>query len=157
MAKKTFKARLIRPEGVGTWTYLTVPFNAAEEYGSQAQVRVKGTINGLSYRSTLLPQGDGTHYLVVNRTIRDQIGVTHGDTVQVMMERDIQPRTVSIPRDFKLALERNKKAKTEFDRIPYSHKKRYLEHIVEAKQEETRKWRIQEAIARLGENARAKR
>ncbi len=128
---------------------MTVPFNAAEEYGSQGQVQVKGTINGLPYRSTLLPQGDGAHYLVVNRTFRDQIGVTQGDAVEVTMERDTKPRAVSIPRDFKLALGRNKKAKAEFDKIPYSHKKRYLEHIAEAKQEETRKRRIQEAIARL--------
>lgn len=149
MAKKTFTARLVRPEEVGTWTYLTVPFNVAEEYGNQGQVQVKGTINGLPYRSTLLPHGDGAHYLVVNKSIRDQIGVTQGNTVQVTMEQDTEPRTVSLPKDFKIALGRNKKAKAEFDKIPYSHKKRYLEYVAEAKQDETGKRRIQEAIARL--------
>ncbi len=149
MAKKTFKAKLERPEGIGTWTYLTVPFNAAKEYDGQGQIQVKGTINRAPYRSTLLPHGDGKHFLVVKKDIRDKIGATAGDSVNVTMEQDSKPRSVLIPKDFKLALERNKKAKAEFGRIAYSHKKEYLKYIDEAKKDETRKRRIKEAIVRL--------
>ncbi len=154
MAKRTFRAKLERPEGIGTWTYLTVPSNAAKEYGGQGQIKVKGTINRLPYRSTLLPHGNGKHFLIVKREIRDQISATAGDPVDVTMERDSKPHTVLLPKDLKLALARNKKAKAEFDRIPYSHKKEYREYIDGAKKDETRKKRIQQSVARLASTSK---
>lgn len=154
MAKRLFRAKLERPEGIGTWTYLTVPFDATREYGSQGQIKVKGTINRLVFRSTLLPHGDGKHFLVVKREIRDQLGVSAGDSVQVTIEQDSKPRNVTLPRDFKLALARNKRAKAKFDRIPNSHKKEYLEYIDESKKDATRKKRILLSVASLAENGR---
>ena len=76
---------------------------------------------------------------MVKKAIRDPIEATAGDTVEVTMEQNAKPRTVSLPKDFKVALGRNQKAKNEFARIPYSHKKGYLEYIKEAKKDETRK------------------
>lgn len=156
MAKRTFKAKLERPEGIGTWTYLTVPFDAMREYGGKGQIKVYGTINRVAYRSTLLPHGDGKHFLVVKKEVRDKIGATAGDTVSVSMEQDSKPRTVSVPNDFKLALGRNKKAKAKFDRIPYSHKKEYVDYIDEAKKDETRKRRIKESVVRLASTAKSR-
>ena len=65
MTKQTFDATLVRPPGVGTWTYLNVPFNVADEFGTKGQLKVKGSVNGVPFRGSLLPQGDGRHYLVV--------------------------------------------------------------------------------------------
>ncbi|WP_214658996.1 DUF1905 domain-containing protein [Candidatus Formimonas warabiya] len=45
--KKEFEAKLERPDGVGTWTFLAIPFNIEETYGVKSQVRVKGTVNGI--------------------------------------------------------------------------------------------------------------
>ena len=41
MSPKSFTATLERPEGVGTWTYLTVPFDVPAEYGVKGQVKVR--------------------------------------------------------------------------------------------------------------------
>jgi hypothetical protein len=70
LADYSFEAELIRPEGVGTWTYLNIPREIASMFGSQRQVKVKGTIEGYPFRSTALPMGDGSHYLVVGKDIR---------------------------------------------------------------------------------------
>jgi len=53
----SFEAILIRPEGVGTWTYLNIPMEISVTFGSKGQVKVKGTINGYPFQSTALPHG----------------------------------------------------------------------------------------------------
>ena len=56
------------------------------------------------------------------------------------------------PKDLITALEKNKKAKENFDRIPPSHKKRYYMWVNIAKKKETRDRRIKESIALLSNN-----
>ena len=81
MTSYNFNAILRRPEGVGTWTYLDIPVDVSATFGVKGQVKVKGTINGQPFRSSALPHGDGTHYLVVGQPIRNALVVTQGDTV----------------------------------------------------------------------------
>src|SRR5438552_9070708 len=83
MPPKSFTATLQRPEGVGTWTYLTVPFDVLAEYGVKGQVKVQGTINGAFFRGSLMPHGDGRHFLVVKKSLRDQAGAAQGSLVKV--------------------------------------------------------------------------
>ena len=51
-----------------------------------------------------------------------------------------------VPKELTTALNKNKKAKTIFEKFPYSHKKEYIMWITEAKTEATRDKRIQTAI-----------
>lgn len=90
--KQQFQAKLLKPDATGSWTYFIVPFHVEEAFGSKAQVKVRGTVNGVPYRSSVMPTGDGTHSMVVNGTIREAAGVTAGDTVTVTMEPDTAPR-----------------------------------------------------------------
>ncbi len=70
MAKQVFRATLRREGGKGSWVTLTVPFRVEEVFGSKSRVPVKGTINSVPFRNSLMPNGDGTHYLVVNGSLR---------------------------------------------------------------------------------------
>jgi hypothetical protein len=73
------------------------PFNVKEVFGTRARIPVRGTINGFAYRSSIFPMGKGgCHMMLVNREIRDGTGVAVGDTVDVVMERDTAPRTVTV-------------------------------------------------------------
>lgn len=107
MAKRTFKATLVKPDARGTWTYFVVPFDVKETFGSRAQVKVRGTIHGIPYRGSVAPQGDGSHYMVANKTIRGQAGVEQGDEIEVTMEIDTEPRTVEVPALLRDALKAN--------------------------------------------------
>jgi hypothetical protein len=156
MAKQTFEAKLERPAGVGTWTYLNVAIDVIDEYGVNGHVKVKGTIDGVPFRSSLMPHGDGRHYLVVNKTLRDQIKATTGSVVRVVVERDSAPRTVTLPRDFQQALAREARSKAALKKMPYSHLKEYVDWIESAKRPETRARRIASAIERVTGGARLK-
>jgi Domain of unknown function (DUF1905)/Bacteriocin-protection, YdeI or OmpD-Associated len=149
MTRHTFEAKLIRPAGVGTWPYVDLPFDALEAFGKKGQVKVKGSVNGHAYRSTAMPHGNGRHYMVVNKTIRDAVGAAAGGTVHIVMEADTAKRTVAVPVDFKRAQAANAAAKKEFKGFPYSHQKEIVDWICDAKRAETRKRRIALAIVRL--------
>ncbi|WP_147423897.1 YdeI/OmpD-associated family protein [Cohnella endophytica] len=146
---KAFSAKLIRPEGTGTWTYLTVPFPAEETFGSKGQIRVKGTVNGATFRSSLMPHGDGRHYLVVNQALRAASGVTEGDSVDVTMELDTEERGLEVPEDFLAKLGESARAQAFFDDLAYSYRKEYVTWIDSAKKAETRANRIVKSIGLL--------
>lgn len=64
----------------------------------------------------------------------------------------VNPATkeVKLPDDFSAALKKNKKESVYFDSLSFTNKKEYIEWIVTAKREETRKERVAGTIERLG-------
>ena len=146
MAKREFRAKLARFEGIGTWTYVKIPFDVEKHFGKGGQVKVKGTVNGADFRSSLMPDGDGQHFLVVPKSIRDRAKVKVGDRVTVVVESDAGPRFIEAPPDLAKALGKNKTAKAVWDEFAYSHKKAYVDWIVAAKKAETRVRRIENAV-----------
>lgn len=151
MSKNSFDAVLIRPEGLGTWTYLNIPREISSIFGSKGQVKVKGTINSYSFRSTALPMGDGSHYLVVGKDIRDQIKKGVGDLVFVTLELDLEDRLVAIPDDLRQALDNQPEAWDGFEKLAYSQQKIYVDWILSAKREVTRSSRIVKAVLLLAQ------
>ncbi|OGO66011.1 MAG: hypothetical protein A2030_04640 [Chloroflexi bacterium RBG_19FT_COMBO_50_10] len=41
-ASYSFTAALIRPVGIGTWTFLDIPAHLSATFGTKSQVKVKG-------------------------------------------------------------------------------------------------------------------
>jgi len=62
---------------------------------------------------------------------------------------DAKSKTVTVPDDFVLALKKNKKQEVFFNTLSFTNKKEYIEWIVTAKRENTRKERIKGSIERL--------
>ncbi len=61
-----------------------------------------------------------------------------------------QTKEVKLPGDLAAALKKNKKQSDFFNNLSFTNKKEYIEWIVTAKREETRKERIEGSIERLG-------
>jgi len=149
MVRYRFEALLERPQGVGTWTYFSLPLDQEKVLGTSSRVPVKGTIDAVRFRSSLLPNGAGGHFLVIKKQIRDMIGKSAGDGVRVSMERDGAPEEVMIPEVVLRALQRNKKANAFFKSLSHSHKKAYIQWVESAKKDETREMRAEKMIEML--------
>jgi len=156
----SFEATLVRPDQAGAWTYLVVPFDVRQVFGSAAQVRVKGTLNGASFRGTLLPRGGGAHILVVNKTLRDRARVKDGDAVLVEIEADDSPAEelvgTSIPEELGKALREDPRARQSFERLAPSHRREYARWVDEAKRADTRARRATRAVEMLLRGQRLK-
>ena len=61
------------------------------------------------------------------------------------------PKTVKVPTDLLAALKKNKQAHAGFGGLSPSHKREYIEWIVEAKSDDTRARRIGQAIDWMAE------
>jgi ABC-type lipoprotein release transport system permease subunit len=144
-----FKAKISRPEGVGTWHFANVPIDVEKEFGKKGQVQVKASVNGKVFYNSLLPHGNGKHYIVLGEHIRDQAGVKVGDTIIMTIEADERARIVEPPVDLEMALAKNKVALEYFTKLANSYKKRYVEWITSARKEETRAERIVKAVEKL--------
>jgi hypothetical protein len=131
-----------------TGILFTVPFNVQDVFGTKAQVKVTGTLDGVPYRSSIAPYG-GVHYMGINKKLLKDVGKGQGDTVHVVMQIDTEERTVTPPEDLAQALETDEQAKAQFDKLSYSHRKEYVDWIEEAKKPETRARRIEQTLERL--------
>ena len=100
----SFETELYRPEGRGTSTFARCPFPVAQRFGARGRIPVAGTMNGIPFRGTLMPWGDGTHFITVDRALREAAGVKAGDRVRVECGIDAEPRTVELPAELEEAL-----------------------------------------------------
>ena len=71
--------------------------------------------------------------------------------IKVPKAKPKRKKVLVIPDVLKEALKRNKKALAAFDNFSYTHKKEYVDWIIEAKREETRVLRLATAIKWLAE------
>jgi hypothetical protein len=147
VAKHRFEAELTLSGRSGT--YLVVPLDVPAVFGGRRSP-VRGTVNGVPFRSTIAPYGDA-FYLGVNRELRTRAGAEAGDTVVVELERDDEPREVEVPPDLGEALAADAGALATFDGLSYTHRKEYVDWIEEAKREATRRKRIEKAVVMLRE------
>lgn len=143
---KRFNARLLAKGPGGAWTYLAVPFSVEHAFGTKARVAVHGTINGFPFQNSLMPEGDGTHVMMVSKALQAGIKAGAGDLVSVTIDVDRSDRVVSIPVELTKALATNKKAVAAFAELSYSHRQEFAEWVASAKKEETRLGRAQKAV-----------
>lgn len=148
--KHTFTATI---QNAGGGAFVEVPFDVEAIFGSK-RPKVKALIEGVPYRGILTRMGTECHILGIRKEIREQIGKTFGDEIQVTVEPDLEERVIEIPKDLMKELKKDKEAKTFFDKLSYTHRKEYVTWVTEAKKEETRQNRIVKTIEMLKEGTR---
>jgi uncharacterized protein YdeI (YjbR/CyaY-like superfamily) len=87
----------------------------------------------------------GEFLLGLSREIRQGAGVEAGDLVNVAVELDAAPRDVEVPEALAEALATDPKVQATFEGMAFTHRKEYARWIAEAKREEARQRRVQQA------------
>ena len=131
-----------------TATGINVPAEVVEALGAGKRPRVKVTINGHSYRSSVAVLG-GRYMLGVSAENREAAGVEGGDTVDVELELDTIPREVTFPPDLAAALAAEPAAQATFEALSYSNKSWHVLQIEGAKSDETRQRRVARSVVAL--------
>jgi hypothetical protein len=133
-----------------TATGIEVPPGVVESLGSGKRPKVRVTINGYTYRSSVAPMG-GKFMVGVSADVRERAGVAGGDVVDVNIELDTEVREVTVPPDFSAALRRDPAARQSFEGLSYSKKRWHVLSIEGAKTPETRERRIANSVRMLRE------
>ncbi len=106
---------------------------------------VAATLNGYTWRTSVARMG-GEFLVGLSREVRESAGVAAGDDVDVILELDTAPREVEVPAALAAALAADPQAKAIFDGLAFTHRKEYARWVAEAKRDETRQRRVQQAI-----------
>jgi hypothetical protein len=133
-----------------TATGIRIPDEVVEALGAGKRPKVRVTIRGYTYRSSIAVMG--RDYMVgVNADNRAGAGVSGGDEVDVDIELDTAPREIAVPPDFAVALDAAPDARRTFNGLSYSNKSWHVLQIVGARTDETRRRRIAKSVATLRE------
>ena len=128
---------------------IEVPANVIAALGSTKKPPVIVRLAGYSYRSTVAVM-DGAFMIPLSQEHRAAAGVNAGDTLEVTLELDSEPRTVEVPDDLAAALSVKPGARAAFDGQAFSKRKEFVRQVEEAKTAETRERRITKIVAQLG-------
>lgn len=135
----------------GSW--VVFPCDLKETYGKGNLVPVVATFDGVEYRGSIAKMG-GEALLLVRKAIRERLGKSAGDEVQVTVALDANRREVQVPEDLRKALSRQRASREMFEMLSYSHQREYVEWIESAKRAETRETRVAQAVQMLREGKR---
>ena len=129
-------------------TGIPVPAEVIAALGQGKRPKVIVTVGGHSYRSTVAAYGD-VYMLPLSQEHRAAAGVEGGQTVEITLELDTQPRTVDVPDDLVAALAGRPGRRAAFDALSYTARKEHVRQVETAKAAETRQRRIDKIVAGL--------
>ena len=156
MAKATFRAEL-RSSGSGRGGHLVeVPQDVIAKLGGKGRIPVNATFDGVSYRGSIVKMR-GIMMIGVTKAIMAEADIGVGDRLTVVVENDDAPREVEVPEELAKAFRRAKGARAEWDRLPFTHQREYVEAILDAKKPETRARRVDMTIEALRSRSRGDR
>jgi Bacteriocin-protection, YdeI or OmpD-Associated/Domain of unknown function (DUF1905) len=151
-SKICFKAKLLRPAATGkneSWMFLVLPKNASAKLPSRGMAAVEGTINGFRFQATLEPDGQKSHWLKVDRKLREAAAAEAGDVVTLEITPAGEEPEPRLPADLRKALAAAPKARALWSDITPIARKDWIHWIMSAKQPETRARRVRNACTML--------
>jgi bifunctional DNA-binding transcriptional regulator/antitoxin component of YhaV-PrlF toxin-antitoxin module len=129
--------------------YVVVPAAVADAAGLKHGARVRGEVNGVGYRSSLMKYS-GIFHLGVHKSTLQTAGVKPGGRVSVTVEFDDEPLpTDVVPDDLAVALKNNRFAATAWTALAPSHRREHVKALLSAKSAETRARRVAKILAAL--------
>ena len=162
-----FKAKLLRPameparpradqiEKAGSWTFLTLPKNASAKLPSRGVTAIEGTINGVPFQAVLEPDGQKSHWLKVERKLREAVGAEAGELVTLEIAPAAKEPEPEVPADLRKALATAApNARNLWSDITPNARRDWIHWITSAKQPETRTRRIKNACSMLAAGKR---
>jgi hypothetical protein len=145
----TIRKFLKKGEKTG-WTYIEISEREAQKLnpGVRTSYRVRGSLDTFPIQMVaLLPMGNGSFIIPLNKDMRKGISKEAGARVTVTLRVD--RRELKPSEDFMSCLEDEPRAKAHFDTLPKSHRDYFSKWIESAKTTPTKVKRITMAINAL--------
>ena len=134
---------------IGSWTLLRLPKSASAKLPSRGMTVVTGTINDFRFQTMLEPDGQGSHWFRITKTMREAAGADAGDTVTLTLELAREWPEPKVPVDLKNALAAAPQARNLWRDITPIARWDWIRWIRSTKEPETRRRRIEVACSKL--------
>lgn len=131
------------------WVIVRIPFDVHRVWGSRGQLRVEGDINGFAFRTSLFPDGQGGHTLLVNKRMQAGGKVVPGMQARFRLVPDTEERIVVLPAELKRLLAGERVLERWYGQLSPSTRRDICRWVGEVKDPEARQRRAEQIAERL--------
>ena len=131
------------------WVVVRVPFDPAEVWPRRKRLRVRGTINGFAFRTSLFKSAERGYLLLVNKGMQRGAGVRPGHAAEVVLEPDLEVRPVIVPPELESVLRQSRSLRAWHERLSESLRRALADWIAQSKSAGSRKRRAELTAERM--------
>ena len=148
-AQKKFRGVLQLDNTALKWTIVKLPFDPIKVWPKRNRLRVKGTINGFPFRTSLFGSAKGGHVLLVNKQMQKGGRVAIGGIAEIVLEPDLSERRATVPAELEKLFKQHPAVKRWFEQLSYSVRKFIGDSVVASKSPAARHHRAEQMIERM--------
>lgn len=145
---KTFRVVLEKVESTPPWVIARLPFDPKRAWPEWNNRRVRGTLNGFEFQTSLLKTKGQGYWFVVYKKMLVGAGAKAGEKVEVRIEPDFEALTYREPKELTAVLRQDKDLRRWFDGMTPSTRRWFAMFVDQAKGAQTRRRRA-ERIAEM--------
>jgi uncharacterized protein YdeI (YjbR/CyaY-like superfamily) len=150
MAMRQRFRSLLKPDGTNLkWVIAPVPFSPAKVWKTRNRMRVKGTINGFAFRTSLFGSAEKGYVILVNKTMQKGAQAFSGEMAEFTLEPDLEERTASVPPELARLLKQDRAVARWFEALSYSIRKYIGDTVRKPKSPEARKRQAEQMVERI--------
>ena len=139
---------------VGVIRYVDVPADVSRAIGGGAHVAVRGEVQGVPLRTTLVSRGRGCYRMAIHGDIRKKLKVDAGAYLEIVIEQDEESREPALPPALVLALRQSPRAQANFRSMTTALRRQIVRYLTSVKQRATLERRVGKFVKRLEEMSR---
>jgi hypothetical protein len=140
---------------VGLIRYVDVPREVTRKIAArEAHVPVRGTVEGVDLRTTLVSRGGGCHRVAIHGDIRKRLRVDAGSVVEIAIRRDEEPREPVLPPFLVMSLRNSPRAQAAFRDMTTALRRQIVRYLTAGKQLVTLESRVTKFVRRLESGTR---
>lgn len=149
ITKKKFHG-VLEPDNTNLkWTIVKLPFDPIKTWPKRSRLRVRGTINGYAFRTSLFISALAGYYLPVNKDMQKGAGVALGSMAEVVLEPDLEERVTTVPPELAKLLRQHSPLRKWYEQLSPSAHANIARTISEPKSPESRLRRAEQMAERL--------
>jgi uncharacterized protein YdeI (YjbR/CyaY-like superfamily) len=141
---------LLQPDGTNLkWVIAPVPFSHAKVWKTRNRMRVKGTINGFAFRTSLFGSAEKGYVVLVNKTMQKGAQAYAGEMAEFTLEPDLEEREATVPPELAKLLKQDKSVARWFEALSYSIRKYIGDSVSKPKSPAARQRQAEQMVERI--------
>jgi uncharacterized protein YdeI (YjbR/CyaY-like superfamily) len=141
---------LLKPDGTNLkWVIAHVPFSPQKVWKTRKGMRVKGTINGFAFRTSLFGSAEKGYVILVNKQMQKGAQAYAGEMAEFTLEPDLEERGTPVPPELAKLLKQNRALERWFNALSYSYRKYMSDDVHKPKSPEARQRRAEQLAERM--------
>jgi uncharacterized protein YdeI (YjbR/CyaY-like superfamily) len=141
---------LLKPDGTNLkWVIAGVPFSPAKVWKTRNRMRVKGTINGFAFRTSLFGSAEKGNVILVNKTMQKGAQAFAGEMAEFTLEPDFEERNAAVPPELARLLKQDRALAKWFQALSYSYRKFICDAVSKPKSPEARQRQAEQMAERM--------